>query len=98
MAIHVEQDGALVTARIKGAFTFNLRQEFRKVYEGRPPRTHYCLDLREVTMIDSSALGMLLILREAAGGDDADVVIRNLSPTVRTIFHVARYEELFRIV
>ena len=47
--------------------------------------------------MDSSALGMLLLLRERAGGDRAAIEITHCSPEIRKIFAVSNFDRLFKI-
>jgi len=47
--------------------------------------------------LDSSALGMLLLLREHAGGESSNIRISKASPEVKKILEVANFEKLFNI-
>jgi anti-anti-sigma factor len=47
--------------------------------------------------IDSSALGMLLLLREHAGNDKADITISGCKDEIRKILSIANFERLFNI-
>ena len=47
--------------------------------------------------MDSSALGMLLLLRDHAGGDNADIALMNISPDVRKILAISNFDKLFKI-
>ena len=55
------------------------------------------LDLRGTTYIDSAALGMLLQLREHAGGKRQAVRLANAQPVIRDILTVANFDRLFTI-
>ncbi|HYQ53996.1 MAG TPA: anti-anti-sigma factor, partial [Pseudomonas sp.] len=44
-----------------------------------------------------SALGMLLLLRDHAGGDDSDVRVVHASSDVRKILAISNFEKLFDI-
>jgi anti-anti-sigma factor len=55
------------------------------------------VDLKEATYLDSSALGMLLLLRDHVGGDDAEVQVVNTSPDVRKILAISNFDKLFDI-
>lgn len=57
----------------------------------------YVVNLQGTTYMDSSALGMLLLLRDHAGGDEADIRLLNCSPDVRKILSVSNFEQLFVI-
>ncbi len=57
----------------------------------------YCVDLTDTIHLDSSALGMLLVLRDHAGGDQSSITIDNCSPEVKKIFAISSFEQLFNI-
>ena len=57
----------------------------------------YTVDLAGTDYLDSSALGMLLLLREHAGGEGAAIQIINASPDVKKILDVANFGKLFDI-
>ncbi|MDX1589306.1 MAG: STAS domain-containing protein, partial [Oleiphilaceae bacterium] len=57
----------------------------------------YVVDMNTTTYLDSSALGMLLLLRDYAGGDRADVRIENCNGDVRRILTISNFEQLFDI-
>ena len=74
------------------------KPEFRDCYQDVPfePRA-YEVDMGAANYIDSSALGMLLLLRDHAGGDQADVGIINCSADVRKILTISNFDQLFKI-
>jgi anti-anti-sigma factor len=84
---------------IKNRFDFSLHQQFREAYEkaedGKPSR--YFIDLKDTTYMDSSALGMLLLLRDHAGGDNAQIELTNISADVRKILAISNFDKLFKI-
>jgi len=91
-------DGELLTLYIQGRFDFSSHQDFRSAYESlskQPER--YRIDMQETSYLDSSALGMLLLLRDHAGGDRARIEIHNCSPDVRKILTISNFEQLFDI-
>ena len=45
----------------------------------------------------SSALGMLLLLRERAGSDKAEIAITHCNPEIRKIFRISNFDRLFKI-
>ena len=53
--------------------------------------------LHKAEYIDSSALGMLLALRDYAGGEHADIKIINGSQDIRNIFLKSKLCEMFYI-
>ncbi|MBN0977634.1 STAS domain-containing protein [Pseudomonas hygromyciniae] len=98
VASEVSLDGKKLTIAVKGRFDFGSHQAFRDSYERfyKVPET-YVVDLKDATYLDSSALGMLLLLRDHAGGDDAEVQVINSSPDVRKILAISNFEKLFDI-
>ncbi|MEC9085422.1 MAG: STAS domain-containing protein, partial [Pseudomonadota bacterium] len=57
-------DGKTLTICVEGRFDFSTHQSFRDAYEhSEPTVSHYVIDLSDTTYLDSSALGMLLLLR-----------------------------------
>lgn len=99
IAAHASADGQELTIQIDGRFDFGAHQEFRDAYEriDTTPR-RYVVDLKNTTYLDSSALGMLLLLRDHAGGDHAQVSLVNCNPDVRKILAISNFEQLFQIV
>ena len=97
VASEVSLDGKELTIAIKGRFDFGSHQAFRDAYERfyKVPQT-YIVDLKEATYLDSSALGMLLLLRDHAG-NAADVRVINSNPDVRKILAISNFEKLFAI-
>ena len=91
-------DGKTLTIGVKGRFDFSSLQIFRNSYEKVEIKPeHYIVDLKESEYLDSSALGMLLALRDYAGGDTADVKIVNCSNDVRKILLITKLDELFDV-
>ena len=94
----VSPDGHKLTISVRGRFDFGRHQEFREAYErlNRKPDS-IVVDLKDATYLDSSALGMLLLLRDHAGGESAAISLINCSPDVRKILTISNFEQLFRI-
>ena len=100
ISTHISENGSEVTIRVTGRFDFNVHREFRHAYEEARKRStnpRFTVDLGEAEYMDSSALGMLLLLRENAGGDNANVSITRCRPTIRGILEIANFNKMFRI-
>ena len=88
-------DRGVVTIAVEGRFDFGCHPDFRHAYEGFGSVGEYVVDLAATEYLDSSALGMLLVLREKAGG--ARVRIVNCGQAVRRILEIANFNQLFAL-
>jgi anti-anti-sigma factor len=94
----LSDDGRILTIKIDGRFDFSTHQEFRDAYENWDREiSSYVIDMSDTSYLDSSALGMLLLLRDYAGGDEASISIENCSSDVRRILTISNFEQLFTI-
>lgn len=64
-SVKVSDSNGCTTLYIKGSFVFNLQSEFRNAYErGLGTNRKLQVDLFETEYMDSSGLGMLLVMRK----------------------------------
>ncbi|MFV3406098.1 MULTISPECIES: STAS domain-containing protein [Pseudomonas] len=89
-------DKKKLTIRVKGRFDFGKHAQFKQVYEGLRLES-VVVDLKDATYLDSSALGMLLLLRDYVGGNEPDIRVVHASPDVRKILAISNFEQLFDI-
>jgi anti-anti-sigma factor len=91
-------DTALLTLTLMGKFDYTCHQLFQASYDSIiPAPRRVVLDMLEVPSVDSSALGMLLLLRTYAGGDEADVSIINAQPDVYKLLQTCKFDDLFNL-
>ncbi len=84
--------------RIIGRFDFNTRADFQSCYSSLTKAGGLlAIDFGETDYIDSSALGMLLLLKEHTDSLKKHVVIRNCNPEVEQILTVSKFDTLFTI-
>ncbi len=95
--VEVDESGGVPVIRIRGQFDFLLNSDFREAYRRFPPDSRFVLDMAGVEAIDSSALGMLLMLREYAGNDPARVVLQHLNEDVRRVLELSNFDRLFTL-
>ncbi|PTU73283.1 STAS domain-containing protein [Pseudomonas mangrovi] len=98
ISAQLSADGQELIISVEGRFDFSAHQDFRNAYErvdASPKR--YRVDLSNANYLDSSALGMLLLLRDHAGGDNARISLVNCRPDVRKILAISNFEQLFEI-
>jgi anti-anti-sigma factor len=97
MAISTKTDKSQQIIQVSGRFDFSVQAEFRKAYESVEPTMQFIVDFREADYIDSSALGMLLLARDYAGGDKAKIEIINCGPEIKNILEISNFQKLFKI-
>ena len=93
----VGDDGNSVQVKITGRFDFNAHHDFRNVYRNEKASAAYTIDMSGTDYIDSSALGMLLLLREHAGNESANITIQGCNEDIKKIFAISNFEKLFTI-
>jgi len=88
----------VLTIQINERFDFSSYQEFRNCYENlAQPSERFIVDFLDTSYLDSSALGMLLLLRDFGGGDDAVVELINCNADVQKILTISNFGQLFEI-
>lgn len=91
------EDGRTVTIHVTGRFDFSTHQDFIQAY-----RTYargdkrFVVDLKNADYLDSSAMGMLLQLRDY-GSKDSDIELVNGNDAVRDILEIANFDKLFKV-
>ncbi len=98
MIVHHDSEHDCLTLQLGERFDFSVHRDFHDACLGTCRAAHsYLIDLGEVTHMDSSALGMLLLLREHAGADRADIRIVNAGAELRGTLRVAGFDKLFTL-
>ncbi len=91
-------DGKEATIRVTGRFDFSQNQEFRSALANAGENVQkYVVDLGGAEYVDSSALGMLLVLRDKVDGQKDHVKIVNVNPEIKKILTIANFGQLFAI-
>ena len=89
--------GKTITIKVNGRFDFAVQNEFRDCYYNidNAKSSKFIIDMSGANYMDSSALGMLLMMREYLGGNSADISITNTSADIKNILTVANFQSLF---
>ncbi len=99
--ISVERSEQKTIIRVVGKFCFGLHARFRDAYRRdlleRGGNIRFVVDLSRTDFIDSSALGMLIMLREEAGTDGDRVELTRVHPGIRRVLEEANFHRLFNI-
>lgn len=83
---------------IDGRFDFSCHQDFRSAYEGvNPVPKTIVVDLKRTTYLDSSALGMLLLLRDYTSDSQTSIRLENVGDDVKKILTISNFNQLFTI-
>jgi anti-anti-sigma factor len=91
-------DQKSLTINVSGRFDFGLHKEFRDAYAGSKGQGMlFRVNLAGADYMDSSALGMLLLLREHAVSCAGHVVLSHPRPEVKRVLDIARFESLFQV-
>ncbi len=100
--IHMEktQDGGKTTITIKGKITFEntgeIREKMKEILRDESLK-HLILDMKEVSFIDSSGLGLLVSIKNTMIRKDGAFAIVNLSDTVKKIMKQTGLDRYFGI-
>lgn len=101
MQASVTKDGAKAVIKLSGRFDFNTHREFRSAYEPLVVDAgvrEVQVDFSAVDYLDSSALGMLLMLRDKVNGAGKEVVLGNVQGSVKQVLDIANFGKLFKIL
>ena len=93
----VSPDKNEVTIHVTGRFDFSTHRDFVNAYKGHPKGEKvFVVDLKGADYMDSSAMGMLLQLREY-GRSEKGVRLINGNDGIREILRIANFDKLFTI-
>ena len=95
---NVSSDGREVTIQVSGRFDFSQHQAFRAACDGIGGMGQkFTVDLGGAEYLDSSALGMLLVLRDKVGEKRENVEIVRAKPEIKKILEIANFDKLFLV-
>jgi len=100
MLIKVLVSGSVANIEMTGRFDFSAHRAFKDAYDPllqQQAITSLEIILANVEYMDSSALGMLLLLHERAEAKGKKVVLCRANTTVMQILDIANFGKLFTI-
>ena len=100
MQIQITNLGEKAILELSGRFDFNDHRAFKAAYDPIIQKAEVKVlevNLAGIEYLDSSALGMLMLLRERIQAAGKTVVLCNPSQTVSQIFEIANFKKLFTI-
>ena len=92
----LSEDQSELVIKIPKKFDYDCRQDFRKAYIDleQSPKI-YIIDLEQTTYIDSSALGMLLILKEHAKLHEGQITLKSPGKNVTELLKLSNFDKIF---
>ena len=100
MQVNLKTSGDAAIISLGGRFDFKIHPDFKRCTEAALQHTgvrNIEVNLDAVDYLDSSALGMLLLLREQAQGKGMTVALRNCRGAVKEILDIANFGTIFPI-
>ena len=98
ITVKISDDKTTATISVSGRFDFSLHNEFRKSYKDAGVKGgSFVLDLASTEYMDSSALGMLLMLKEFADSAASKIRIIHINNDIRDILTIASFDKLFTL-
>jgi HptB-dependent secretion and biofilm anti anti-sigma factor len=100
MQASIQNEAGKAIVKLSGRFDFNTHREFRGAYEPLVTDASVrsvVVDFSGVDYLDSSALGMLLMLRDKLGGANKDVALTGVRGNVKQVLDIANFGKLFQI-
>jgi len=100
MSISTSVAGNVATINMTGRFDFNAQRDFKEAYDpqsSNPAVGGIEVNLAGVDYLDSSALGMLLMLRERSTAAGKSLKLCKPGAGVAQILEIANFAKLFTI-
>ena len=100
MKVTTTINGERAVLAIEGRFQYDAVMDFRHAMEPlacNAQLTHLEVDLAQTTYIDSSALGVLLVMRDMARKNRKSISLTRCNGDVLQVLSIARFDTLFTI-
>jgi len=100
MQANISKDAGKAVVKLAGRFDFHTQREFRSACESLAVDGDIravVVDFSGVDYLDSSALGMLLLLRDKLAEADKPVALTGARGHVKQVLGVANFGKLFSI-
>lgn len=96
MSVITKLELGILTIQISGRFDFSVHNDFRQATKQTEANVNkIVVDLSNTDYLDSSALGMLLVLRDKANGNAINIV--GARTDVKKILEIANFDKLFTV-
>ncbi len=100
MQITLNTSGDRLVMTLRGRFEFSVRRQFDRAIQDvlASPCHQLQVSLREVEYMDSSALGMLLVMRDKLNAVGKKASLVDAQGMVKKIIEVANFQKIFETV
>jgi anti-anti-sigma factor len=101
MGVHSSyiENKRLYSIIIDQEFDYSTYKDFKAAYEQLPIEAKYLeLNLQNTSHIDSSALGMMLLMNQSVHKQIAKIDVINTNPSVLKVFQISHFNKIFNIV
>lgn len=97
-AIKISSNNKCGMIYVSGSFAFNLQDEFRRAYESLASKnTIIQLDFQQANYMDSSGLGMLLVLKKFLDTKKVNYEIQRASGQIKDLLMMTHFYKYFVI-
>ncbi|MCB1773869.1 MAG: STAS domain-containing protein [Gammaproteobacteria bacterium] len=98
MAIHIGKGENECQLHIDGRFTFETYREFLSAVDGRSPHCkHLTIDLTRTDYLDSSALGLLIQMRQRLSNPERNVLRVKKGSVAEEVLTITNFAQMFQI-
>lgn len=100
MAITIQILNSVARISMSGRFDFQVHREFKESYTKTIENAdvqNIEIEMSKVDYLDSSALGMLMLLNQRAKSASKSVTLLNTSAVVTQVLEVANFNKIFNI-
>jgi len=97
MSITTTTSGNITHIIISDRFDYSVHSEFRKTYKNTSKENQFIIDMNRATYLDSSALGMLLLLRDHVNERSDKISIIGCNPEIKNILEMSKFTDLFNV-
>jgi len=95
---YISEDNKEITIAIEERFDFSVHQKFRDAYtDCNLTSSQFTIDLSKTTYMDSSALGMILLLKDHVEKVSGMLKIVKPNEAVNKILEIAQFHRLMTI-
>lgn len=90
--------GKTLLVKLPSTFDIGIHKEFRALHTDLDPNvSNFAIDFSGTVHMDSSALGMLLLLRDELATGSNSIELVNCSDSIKELLKLARFDTLFTL-